>query len=381
MRTIRLRAIRNGKFSINRRNTNRNNNTRIAAVDTKITSLCNNVILQRHKIGYVSHHEGAIMVHFENNIRSRLEIFSKKKISWEFNLGDHAFNDSKMWQCSPSSDFTYLRSNQQIQIRQHSNQSKGKDDSENTAQGENKSENMKLTHPNHTVLETNEDKENPKTSGIFSRQTTEQITSILEQAKSTPNLITLTRIFSSPLLSYFIITHQYKYAMIGCFLAGISDSLDGYIARKYSEETVLGTYLDPMADKIVINSLALSLSCVEILPIWSAGIWLGKDVIMIGMSYRAAALAARGQDHAIADPSRTPLKVEPTLISKINTVLQFGTLGIGLGMACFDIPSGSAMYILGFGTCGTTIASGLSYIDGKSMTNSGNETTDNSISK
>ncbi len=226
------------------------------------------------------------------------------------------------------------------------------------------------------------------TSTLLSKETRNQIRSILTQAKSIPNIITISRICSTPILCNLIITEQYHYAVAGCFLAGFSDYLDGYIAKNYNQQTVFGTYLDPLADKILINSIAFSLSYVSIIPYWSFALWFGRDVLLVGMSYRAARIAARGRGHAVADPERTPLKIQPTMISKVNTVMQFGTIGVGLGLAAMgDVGSGyysvnvnvlddmmtlSVIDGMTYITGGTTVWSGLSYIDGKSMIKSGN---------
>ncbi len=220
-------------------------------------------------------------------------------------------------------------------------------------------------------------------SGL-SKQTQNQIDAWVTQGQSLPNLITLGRIFSTPILCHWIINHEYKYAVAGCLVAGLSDYADGYIAKNYNQKTVLGTYLDPMADKILINSIALSLAHVDILPLWCAGLWLGRDVLLIGTGYRMNAIASRGKDHAVMDPSKTTMEVKPTMISKINTVLQFGTIALSLGMATtvpvaadfHTVQSTIDLGMLGHwnavqGACYltscTTILSGLSYIDGKSM--------------
>jgi CDP-alcohol phosphatidyltransferase len=68
----------------------------------------------------------------------------------------------------------------------------------------------------------------------------------VEQLKSLPNIITTTRMISSPLLSYWVITNQVEYAVMGCFIAAVSDVADGFIARNYNMKTTLGTYLDPL---------------------------------------------------------------------------------------------------------------------------------------
>ncbi len=216
---------------------------------------------------------------------------------------------------------------------------------------------------------------------IVSDETKNQINAMIAQAQSIPNIITIARILSTPLLCNLIITEKYQLAVVGCFIAGFSDWLDGYIAKNYDQQTVFGTYLDPLADKILINSIAISLSYADILPIWSSALWLGRDVILVGMTYRVAAAAAKGMGYAIADPAKTPLKISPTMISKANTMFQFGTIGVALslGAICevgyslnFGYSSFGLVESLSYVTATTTILSGLSYMDGKSMIKSGN---------
>ena len=151
----------------------------------------------------------------------------------------------------------------------------------------------------------------------------------LRQLKSPPNIITTARILSSPILSYCIITQHYDWALYGCFAAGISDWLDGFLAKHYNMGTVLGTYLDPLADKIVINVLSLSLWYSDILPTPLIVLWLGRDVALTGATYLYVSAQTKA-GRFVVDPVRTPLKVEPTTISKINTVFQFLTLGVGM---------------------------------------------------
>ena len=81
--------------------------------------------------------------------------------------------------------------------------------------------------------------------------------SILEQMKSIPNIITAGRIAGTPVLSYLIVTERYDTAVIGCALLAFSDWLDGYVAKNYEgQATVLGSYLDPLADKLMASQEA-----------------------------------------------------------------------------------------------------------------------------
>ena len=232
---------------------------------------------------------------------------------------------------------------------------------------------------------TNEPKDGSADDPRFmSKETENQFNALWTQAQSLPNIITITRICSTPIICHFIMTHQYKIALSGCLLAGFSDWLDGYIAKNYNQCTVLGTYLDPFADKLFINCIGVSLGCAGMIPAWCAGLWLGRDVLLVGFAYRAAAIAAKGSGHKVVDPSRTAFKIEPSMISKINTVLQFGTIGASVGLAAMGDAGVFAPINLGlitatpidamcYVTCATTVLSGLGYMDGKAMIQSDNK--------
>eukprot|EP00562_Extubocellulus_spinifer_P033739 CAMPEP_0178695806 /NCGR_PEP_ID=MMETSP0699-20121125/9067_1 /TAXON_ID=265572 /ORGANISM="Extubocellulus spinifer, Strain CCMP396" /LENGTH=316 /DNA_ID=CAMNT_0020341559 /DNA_START=92 /DNA_END=1042 /DNA_ORIENTATION=- len=197
------------------------------------------------------------------------------------------------------------------------------------------------------------------------------VCSIAEQMKSIPNIITLSRIASTPFISHLIITEQYPCAVGGCIAFGLTDWLDGYIAKNYrGQSTVLGTYLDPLADKIMVNTLAMSLWYNTLLPGPVVGIWLARDVGLIVTSYGAVSRATK-TGNAIINPATTPLKVKPTVISKINTALQFLTITGGMAQALFGLSPDVVMGLCWI-TGGTTIVSGLGYVGGRSMVASGN---------
>jgi cardiolipin synthase (CMP-forming) len=161
----------------------------------------------------------------------------------------------------------------------------------------------------------------------------------IHELQSPPNIITTTRILCTPLLSYWLITGHYKLAVAGCVLAAASDYLDGYLAKHHNMATVLGAYLDPMADKIFINVLAGSLWYISILPTPLVILWLARDVALI---YGAASYVRSHSDNAAHayDPTVTPLKVTPTTLSKLNTALQFTTVGLGIVSPLGVVPAG-----------------------------------------
>ena len=160
--------------------------------------------------------------------------------------------------------------------------------------------------------------------------TTQSPPSVWEQLQSVPNIITLSRLASTPILCYWIINDEPNLAIVGCAVAGLSDVLDGYIAKNHGGGTVLGTYLDPFADKFFINSLAISLWYSGILPTPLVSLWACKDVLLLG-----------GMGWFIYQEQRTinffknsihtkPLTVTPSTLGKANTGLQFATLAAGI---------------------------------------------------
>ncbi len=75
-----------------------------------------------------------------------------------------------------------------------------------------------------------------------------------------PNLLSLSRLIAAPFIGYFVINGNFNYALMGFIFAGITDLLDGYIARKFDQRTVFGTVLDPMADKLLMTIVTISLA-------------------------------------------------------------------------------------------------------------------------
>lgn len=154
--------------------------------------------------------------------------------------------------------------------------------------------------------------------------------SVWEQLQSVPNIITISRLVSTPLLCYWIINDEPNLAIIGCAVAGLSDVLDGYIAKNHGGGTVLGTYLDPFADKFFINSLAISLWYSGILPTPLVSLWACKDILLLGgMGWFL--YQEQGTFNFFKNSIHTkPLTVTPSTLGKANTGLQFATLATGI---------------------------------------------------
>ncbi|PVU99245.1 hypothetical protein BB560_005535 [Smittium megazygosporum] len=99
-----------------------------------------------------------------------------------------------------------------------------------------------------------------------------------ERIITIPNILTMCRIVSSPFLGYLIVSGQYSLALYGCVIFGLTDVLDGYLARQFNMSSTVGSIIDPAADKIFISTLIVSLAYVNLLPIPLVAIFLSRDI-------------------------------------------------------------------------------------------------------
>ncbi|HEX4663850.1 MAG TPA: CDP-alcohol phosphatidyltransferase family protein [Terriglobales bacterium] len=134
------------------------------------------------------------------------------------------------------------------------------------------------------------------------------------QLRSFPNLLTLLRLGFIPFIISSIVDGHYQIALVLFVLAGVSDALDGVLARSLSQRTKLGEYLDPIADKLLISTLFLVLSVTHRIPWRVTAVVFGRDLIILVICTLVYAT--------------TPLRdFRPTLLGKANTVAQIVTLG------------------------------------------------------
>jgi cardiolipin synthase (CMP-forming) len=162
-----------------------------------------------------------------------------------------------------------------------------------------------------------------------------------------PNLITLFRIILTPLFIIFLIQGNYRKALVVFILAGVSDLADGLIARTWQQKSRLGSYLDPLADKILMAASFVTLSIYHQIPPWLTVVVLSRDV----------ALALGVLIFRLAD---IPLVIRPTLAGKWTTTFQLVTVGFVLLSKIITIPP---LVLLGlFWATGVfTTISGLQY--------------------
>jgi cardiolipin synthase len=182
-----------------------------------------------------------------------------------------------------------------------------------------------------------------------------------EKVWTIPNYITMTRIISSPAIAAAIMYDYKMIALGGCVVSVLSDCLDGYIAKTFDQKTVLGAFLDPLADKIFIGSVAIALTFKDLLPLPLVVIVIGRDISLV---FGAALLRARDmpKDARYLDISNTSnFTIAPSGFSKANSGIQFLLLSLTLGNFYFGLPSLDMIEPLWWITGVTTVGTGFDY--------------------
>lgn len=166
-----------------------------------------------------------------------------------------------------------------------------------------------------------------------------------------PNALTVMRIIFVPVIVILLMQGEFFKALIVFALSGISDGLDGFLARILNQQTELGAYLDPIADKALIISCFVTLSVKQIIPGWLSVIVVSRDcIILLGVAVLAIMSVS--------------FKIRPTIISKMTTVLQLLTVFLVLAVHSLSLQGDLKAVLWGFYvvTAILTIASGLDYI-------------------
>lgn len=163
-----------------------------------------------------------------------------------------------------------------------------------------------------------------------------------------PNLITVFRIICTPVLIILLLENSFSKALAVFILAGLSDGLDGFLARYLKQKTTLGAYLDPIADKLLLSSIFITLATLKKIPSWLAVAVVSRDVIIVlGV--------------AVLFVSGSWLRMKPSIISKLTTVSQLMTVAWVLGSTVWAGIGQLRSELIWFTTV-TTIISGLHYI-------------------
>lgn len=155
-----------------------------------------------------------------------------------------------------------------------------------------------------------------------------------ENIYNLPNLLTLSRLVAAPVTAYLLVYDHFKWALALFVYAGVTDLVDGWIARKWKLQTVAGSVIDPMADKALMIILTVTLTAKGALPLYLGTLILGRDasLAVAAIYYRYASLPAPKTFMRYWDFSLPSAEVHPTTVSKYNTFLQLVLIGSTLAL-------------------------------------------------
>ena len=142
-----------------------------------------------------------------------------------------------------------------------------------------------------------------------------------------PNLITIARLITVPLIIVMIGQGRWVAAFLLFAAAGLSDAVDGFIAKRFDMRSELGAYIDPLADKALLVSIYITLAVVAVLPVWLAVLVVSRDVMIV-----AAIIVSWLMER--------PVAIKPLFISKLNTGAQIAFAALVLSTRAFAIDLG-----------------------------------------
>jgi len=189
-----------------------------------------------------------------------------------------------------------------------------------------------------------------------------------ENVVTIPNMLCVGRMVLSPFLGYLIINGSFDWAL-GLFVcAGVTDLLDGFIARNFkNQHSMLGSFLDPMADKLLVSVLVVTLTVAGMIPVALTSMIITRDVLLItaGFYIRYLSLPPPKTLGRYFDITHATAKLSPTLISKVNTLIQLSLVGFTLAAPVFSFVDHPYLQSLWYVTAASTVCSGLSYVFSK----------------
>jgi len=163
-----------------------------------------------------------------------------------------------------------------------------------------------------------------------------------------PNFITIVRFLLVPAIIYAMLSDAMAWALAGFLAAGISDAVDGFIARSFNQKSELGAYLDPMADKVMLVSVFVMLGYLGKLPLWLVILAVSRDALIVSAVMLASVMG-------------NPLEVKPLFVSKANTVVQIVLAALAMTELAFDFSVGWLLMAMVVLSAILTVASTAAY--------------------
>lgn len=164
-----------------------------------------------------------------------------------------------------------------------------------------------------------------------------------------PNLISLGRLAAVPIAVWLILKGRYDWAFWLFIAAGISDAVDGLIAKQFGAETEVGKFLDPLADKALLVSVYIALGHTVHLPMWLVILVVSRDVMILAGALLGLILLDR-------------YKLDPSFTSKINTTAQIMLAALVLAKLGLGFRDYNSVTIMIYVVAATTLVSGVFYV-------------------
>ena len=164
----------------------------------------------------------------------------------------------------------------------------------------------------------------PRTNLLLQYTSTSSGQQKTDRVWTIPNILTFARIGSAPILGYLIISHHYPAALTLFIISGLTDLIDGWIARRYpSQASALGSFLDPFADKMLVGIVVISLAYVNLIPLWLLALILSRDIaIMCVAAYlRIKSVPPPRTLKKVLNMKNATVQLYPTFVSKVCDVL------------------------------------------------------------
>lgn len=203
------------------------------------------------------------------------------------------------------------------------------------------------------------------------RKVHKKIHEIKENILTIPNGLCVLRIISTPILAYLVLSEFYTTSLSLFVFAGFTDLIDGYIARNFpNQQTMIGSFLDPAADKLLIATLFITLTANGLIPVPLTSLIIIRDACLMGAGFyiRYVSLPPPKTLSRYFNMSFVTARLSPTGISKVNTLVQLCLVAASLAAPVFSYVDHTCLHILWYVTAATTTLSAASYLYHKNST-------------
>lgn len=196
---------------------------------------------------------------------------------------------------------------------------------------------------------------------------------LFAELSSLPNALSLSRVLFGPVIAYWVVLDMWAAAVGGLVVAGATDWLDGYIAKQQGKQSILGSYLDPLGDKVLIGCVVGVLVYKGSLPLWVAGTIIARDIFLVagtlahhsgrttmaGLTWRELLEVLKGNSS-----KKDSVLVQPLFVSKVNTVIQLCLVAGCMSQGLLGWPGDKEILWMSWAAVTTTLVSWGAYVQG-----------------